>query len=175
MPGSEESIAMGAEAGLVDERSWEAVVCYKRTTMDTNDLVEAQSVIPVLVLESLHTKEVQVPLVGVVPQLTDLKTRVGLSSIRIAVAPPLCTCAADTTDGNVRTNIALLELVGNLIHVSLDLGVRATVDMMPGTMLRGDGELQNGKKSNQHGQHALGLAEVGHRVERNCAFKRLEG
>jgi hypothetical protein len=161
---------MGAEAGIVKKRSGKPVVCYKRAAVDTSDLVEAQPVIPVLVLEPLHTKEIQIPLVGVVPQLADLETWVRLSAIGVAVTPPHCACAAYTTDGNMGPDVALLEFVSNLVHVSLNIRVRAPVDMVPGTMLRGNGDLEKGKESNQHGQHALGLAEVGHGVECNDAF-----
>jgi hypothetical protein len=44
--------------------------------MDTSDLIVTEDIGLALALESLHTKEVQVPLVRVALQCTDLQTRV---------------------------------------------------------------------------------------------------
>lgn len=44
--------------------------------MDTGNLVVAELVALALAHEPLHSQEVQIPLIGIVSQLTDLKTRV---------------------------------------------------------------------------------------------------
>lgn len=167
VPGSEEGAAVRAETSLVDKRSGEPVPGGERTSVDTSDLVVTKSVTFVLGHEPLHTKEVQVPLVAVVPQLADLETGVRLPAIVVAVAPPLSAGAADTADGNVGTNataLALLKRLRSLVNLGLDLGVAAVLVVVD-TMLRGDSDLEESKQSNQHGHHALGLAKVGHDVE----------
>lgn len=171
MPGSEEGAAVGTETSLVDKRSREVVPRREWTSVNTGNLVVAQLVAFVLAHEPLHAEQIQVPLVGVLLQLTDFKTRVRLPAIAVAVSPPDSAGAADTADGKVGTNatLALRQSLGDVLNVRFDLTVAALV-VVVGTMLRGDGDLEEGKESDQHGHHALGFAEVGHYVERNGAF-----
>jgi hypothetical protein len=158
-----------AETSLVNKRSWELVPCGERTSVDTGNLVVTKSITFVLAHEPLHTKEVQVPLIGVLRQRTELKTRVRLPAIAGAVAPPLGAVAANTTGGNVGTNVTLGKSIGDVVDVRLDL-VITLVGMVVGAMLRCDGNLEECEESNQHGHHALGLAEVCHIAECNGAF-----
>jgi hypothetical protein len=133
--------------------------------VDTSNLVVSESVTLVLGHEPLHTEEVQVPLVAIVPQLADLKTWIRLTAVVVAVTPPLSAGAADTADGNVRTNstLTLCQSLGDIVNLRLDLGVTAV--LMGVNMLRGDCDLKESEQSNQHGHHALGLAKVCHDVE----------
>jgi hypothetical protein len=89
-----------------------------------------------------------------------------LPAVVVAVSPPHSAGAAYTRGGNVRTNAALtlLKRISNFVNVSLDLIALdgATMSVVMGTMLRGDRNLEKGEKREQHGYHALGLAEVGH-------------
>lgn len=160
---------MRAETSLVDEGSWELVPGGKGTTVDTSDLVVTESVAFVFAHESLHTKEVQIPLIGIPRQITDFETRVGLASIAVTVSPPSGSGTADTADSNVGTNVALGKGTSDLVNVRLDLIV-ATMGVVVATMLRRNSNLEECEKCNQHGHHALGFAEVGHIAECNGAF-----
>jgi hypothetical protein len=174
VPGTEKGAAVRTETSLVDERSRELVPGREGTAVNTSNLVVTKSVALVLAHEPLHTEEVQVPLVRVSSQITDLKTRVRLPSIVVAVSPPLGSSAADTADGNIRTDTATLTLLksfSNVINLCLDDVVcGSAVSMVVAAVLRGDGDLEKGKESDQHGHHALGLAEVGHDVELKWIF-----
>lgn len=98
MPGTEESLRVRAETSLVHERRGEIVPGLERTTVDTRNLVVRKPVVLVLGHEPLHTQEVQVPLVGVARQSTELET--GRSSVAaIALAVGCSTGAAHTSDG----------------------------------------------------------------------------
>jgi hypothetical protein len=77
--------------------------------------------------------------------------------------------AADTANGNVGTNSAtltLLKSISNIFNLGLDHIVGGTaMSMVVVAVLRSDGDLEKCEESDQHGHHALGLAEVGHDVE----------
>jgi hypothetical protein len=98
---------MGTETSLVEQWCREIVPCREWTTVDTGNLVVRELVILGLGLEPLHSNEVQVPLVGVLPQLTDLQTRVRLPLARVAVTPPLGLDTAHTLNGKVGADVAL--------------------------------------------------------------------
>jgi len=164
VPGPKKNVTMGAETRLVDQRGGEAVPGLEWTTVNTSNLVVSKPVIPALGHEPLHTEEVQVPLIGILPQLTDLKTRERLPAIEVAVAPPLDTSAADTADGDLRTNsttLALGKRVGNIVDLGLEHIVIAAVAVSV-AMAEGGGELEESEEGKDHGHHVLGLAEVGH-------------
>lgn len=141
MPRSEESLRVRAETSLIDKRSGEVVPCLERTAVDTGDLVVTQLVVLALAHEPLHTEQVQVPLVAVVPQLTNLQTGVGLPAVAVTVTPPIGTSATDTADGQKWANIALGELVGCDIDLGLDHIIHAAVSVVVASMLGGNRQL----------------------------------
>lgn len=85
-----------------------------------------------------------------------------MPAIVVAVTPPDSFRAADTADGQKRTDVTLRELVRSLVNLSLDHTVRVTMNMVMGTMLRCDANLKKREETEEHGHHALGLAEIGH-------------
>jgi hypothetical protein len=84
-----------------------------------------------------------------------------LPAVAVTVTPPISARAADTTDGEEWADIALCKLVGSGIKLSLDKIVCATV-LVSVAMLCSNGQLEKGEEAEEHGDHALGLAEVGH-------------
>lgn len=168
MPRSEESAAVGAESSIVHEGRREPVPGGERTSVNTSNLVVTKGVAMVLAHEPLHTNEIQVPLILILSQLTDLETGVRLPVVAVAVSPPHSLRAADTVDGNVGTNsttLALLELGLDLGDLIVDDIVGVAADVVVSSVLGGNGDLEESEESDQHGHHALGLAEVRHDVD----------
>lgn len=118
----------------------------------TGDLVVGQPIRLGLGHEPLHTQNVQVPLVGILPQGTDLKTR------RRALV-------GDTSDGEEAFTLALGELLGDDIHLGLDdivVGEAPGVVVVVCAMVEGSGEVEERQEGEDHGHDVLGLAEAGH-------------
>ena len=163
VPGTEQSLRVRAKTSLVDERSGEVVPGDERTAVNTDDLVVREPVVLVLRHKPLHAQQVQVPLVGILLQLTDLKTRSRDTAVAVAGAIAAGTCAADTGDGSVSTRLTGNQAVSNLVNLPLDDGVLGmTSVVVVGSMPKGDCELEESKEGEQHGGHVCGLAEVGH-------------
>ena len=167
MPGTEERASVRAETLLVEQRRGEVVPGLERTTVDTRDLVVRKHVVLVLAHEPLHTEEVQVPLVGVARQGTDLKTG-SRSPAAVALAVGGSARAADTGDGDGAARLALGELTLDLVDVGRNgsvAGGASRVCVVVGAMLESNGELEKRQQAEDHGHHAGGLAEVGHGEE----------
>ena len=163
MPRTEKNLRVRAETSLVEQRSGEVVPGDIGTAVNTDDLVVRKLVVLVLCHEPLHTQQVQVPLIRILLQLADLKTRRRDTAVAVAGTIAAGACAADTGDGGVSTRLAGNQAVGNLINLPLDDGVlRMTSVLVVGSVLEGDCELEESEKCEQHGGHVLGLAEVCH-------------
>ena len=103
MPRAKKGLRVRAEARRVDQRGGEVVPAGERTSVDTNDLVVRKPVVLVLCHESLHTQKIQVPLVGILLQLTNLETGRRDTTCAVADAVVVGACAADTGDGSEST------------------------------------------------------------------------
>jgi hypothetical protein len=145
--------------------------------VNTRDLVVGQPVVLALGHEPLHTQEVQVPLIGVARQRTDLKAR-GSSPAAIALAVGGSARAAHTSDGGEALRLTLGEFTLDLVDVGLNgsVGGASRVCVMVGTMLESDSELENRQQGDEHCHHAGGFAEVGHLEESSgCLLCMVEG
>lgn len=177
VPGTEQNLRVRAETGLVDQRSREVVPGNERTAVNTNDLVVRKPVVLVLCLEPLHTQQVQVPLVGILRQLTDLKTGSRDTAVAVAGAIAAGACAADTGDGGESTRLTGNQAVSDFINLPFEDGVvglgMTSVVLVVRSVLEGNCELEESKKGEQHGGHALGLAEVCHGEDNAmlCTFR----
>jgi hypothetical protein len=171
VPGAEERTSVRAETLLVQERCGEVVPGLERATVNTRDLVVRERVALILGHEPLHAEEVQVPLVGVARQGTDLKTRRSSPSA-VALAVGGSARAADTGDGQGASRLALGELTLDLVDMGLDDGVVGASRMcvVVGAMLKSYGELKNRQHGDEHSHHAGWLAEVGHGEEGRVLF-----
>jgi hypothetical protein len=172
VPGTEKSLRVRAETLLVQEGCGEVVPALERTTVNTRDLVVRKPVVLVLGHEPLHTEKVQVPLVGIARQRTELET--GSSSpAAIALAVGRSAGAAHTSDGNeALLRLTLGEFTLDLVDVGLNgsICVAGRVSVVVRAMLESDCELENGQEGDEHGHHAGGFAEVGHREESSGCF-----
>jgi hypothetical protein len=132
--------------------------------VDTSDLVVTEDVVLALALESLHTDEVQVPLVRIAHQSTDFLASVGLPAVGVTGSLPVSAGAAHTRGGDELTVLTLVKGLVDLLNLRLDLGDLddVAVSVVVGAMLRRDGNLEEREEREQHGHHVLGLAEVGH-------------
>lgn len=134
--------------------------------MNSSDLVVGQSVVLVLGHEPFHTEEIQVPRILVVGtgKLTDLDTG-GRAASAVALTIGGGAFAADTSDGGETRRLALEELSLDLVDVvlngSVDVDGTVLVRVVVAAVLEGDRDLQDSEEGNQHGHHALGLAEDG--------------
>jgi len=161
VPGSKKNVGVRAETGLVYERGGKVVPCPVGATVNSRDLVVGQGVVLVHGLEPLHAKDVQVPLIGVLVQLTDLKPWVGCP------ARAACTVgAAWARDGDGAGRLTLLEFVGDVVDASLEGSIgRASGMLLAGAVLQGDGDVEEREEGDEHGHHALRLAEIDHGEE----------
>ena len=164
VPGTEQSLRVRAKTSLVDERSGEVVPGDERTAVNTDDLVVREPVVLVLRHKPLHAQQVQVPLVGILLQLTDLKTRSRDTAVAVTGAIAVDACAADTGDGGVSTRLTGNQAISDLVNLPLEDGVlrMTSVVLVVGPVLEGDCELKESEEGEQHGGHVLGLAEVCH-------------
>lgn len=169
VPGSKQRVGVWAETRLVQQRRWKVVPCLVGATVDTSDLVVRQRVVLVHSLESFHAENIQIPLVGILVQLTNLKTWVrcgarAASTVRVAWA--------GNGDGPAR--LTLFKLAGDLVDVSLnDCVDRPGRMLVVGAVLKGNRDLEESKDGDQHGHHALRLTEIGH-CEGNVHFSNPE-
>ena len=168
---------MRTETGLVEKRGREVVPGDERTAVNTDDLVVREPVVLVLCHEPLHTQQVQVPLVGILLQLTDLKT--GSRDTAVAVAGTIAAgaCAADTSDGGVSTRLTSNQAVSDLVNLPLQdgvLGSGMTSVVVVCSVSKSSCELEESEESEQHGSHVRGLAEVGHgeSYAMQCTFSK---
>ena len=138
MPGTEEDLAVRAEASLVDERGREVVPRDKGTAVNTSNLIVAQSVVLGLVHEAVHTEQIEIPGIAVTGKIADLQARGNGSS--------------HAGDGNVVST--LLDLVGHFLDMGVH-GLRGTLNnvlVVMSAMERGDCSVDQDEEGNQHRQ-----------------------